>query len=573
MMDNENGWFQLESQTPVKELKANRQNASPDRNSYQQKQHRQSAAPKEDSISRRYAQGSYDDYASPCPAQTDDMPEPASNRPVNSNERTSASAYGDYPDAYHTRTRMTDANDMPEAMPWSEDGMADTTLSWEKDHHLHTKHSQTVGPRGPVLEQDSTLHEALEIFTHTKILERPLHVKGFGAFGTFQTMYSMRDYTKLKFLQVPGQQVPAMVRFSLAAGNKGTPDTSRNVRGFSVKFYTNEGIFDLLCNHIPVLFVRDGVKFPQAIAALSPSPVNNLTNPDRFWRFFATAPETTHFVTWLYSDVGTIKSFRHIKGFGVNTFVWRNAQGERRYVKYHWIPLAGEEYISRQEAVALACKNPDIAGQDLFDTIASGRPVQYELHVQLMDPCDEDYLPFDPLDCTKTWSEEQYPLIPVGRLTLNRNPVDYMEQIEKVAFSPANLLDGAELSDDKLLQARANIYWDSQRHRLGKNFRDIPVNAQKNWTPDDLVTSGTDTYAGGQLVRSQIPKTDNFTQAGQRYMSLSPEQKNSLIDNLAAELVHVSEGLRRTALKYFYSASADFAQRLASRIADYARSK
>ncbi len=442
---------------------------------------------------------------------------------------------------------------------------------WRNDRVLHTRHSQTVGERGPVLEQDSVLHEALGTFIDEKILERPVHVKGFGAFGIFQTIYSMKQYTKLSFLQIPGQQVPVMVRFSLAASNKGTPDTARNVRGFAAKFYTPEGVFDLLCNHIPVLFVRDGIRFPEAFTSLAPSPVNNLMDPERFWKFVARAPEATHFVTWLYSDVGTVKSFRRIRGFSVNTYVWRNAGGARRYVKYHWIPVAGEEYITRQEATTLAGINPDTAGKDLYDTIAAGKPVQYELRVQLMDPGDESSLPYDPLDCTKVWNERRYPLLPVGVLTLNRNPDNYMEQVEKVAFAPTNLLGGAELSDDKLLQARANIYWDSQRRRLGQNFRSIPVNHQGNWTPDYQLTSGAGTYTKGHLVRSEILKPDNFTQAGERYLSLPPEGQNHLVDNLAADLVLVSGETQRTVLGYLHNASAELSQRVAAQITLYAK--
>ncbi len=457
----------------------------------------------------------------------------------------------------------------PENVPGNHYQPHGTAPSWANDNALNTLHSQTVGKRGPVLIQDSILHETLDTFVHAKILERPVHVKGFGAFGTFQTTYSMKEYTKLSFLQTPGQQVPVMVRFSLAAGNKGTPDTSRNVRGFSTKFYTQDGIFDLLCNHIPVLFVRDGIRFPEAFTSLAPSPVNNLIDPQRFWKFVARAPEATHFVTWLYSDVGTIKSLRHIRGFGVNTYVWKNAGGVRRYVKYHWIPLAGEMYIDRHEATTIAGINPDAAGQDLYDAIAAGNPVQYELRVQLMDPQDESSLPYDPLDCTKVWDEQRYPPLPIGRLTLNRNPDNYLEQVEKAAFSPTNLLDGAELSDDKLLQARANIYWDSQRRRLGQNFRSIPVNRQENWSPDDQLTSGSGRHIEGQLVRSELSDPDNFTQAGQRYLSLSPDNQNHLVDNLAADLAVVSGDTQSIVLGYLHSASAELGQRVAVQITVY----
>ena len=427
-------------------------------------------------------------------------------------------------------------------------------------------HSQTVGERGPVLEQDSILHETLETFVHTKIIERPVHVKGFGAFGYFETVYSMAKYTKLSFLQNPGQQVPVTVRFSLAVSNKGTPDTSRNVRGFSTKFYTGEGIFDLICNHIPVFLVRDAIRFPESIQAFLPSPVNNLMDPERFWSFIARAPESTHFVVRLYSDTGTLKSFRHMPGHSVNTYVWRNGQGVRSYVKYHWVPYAGEQYIDSQEAARWNGENPDIAGQDLYDSIEKGKPVEYGLYVQLMNPKDESILPYDPLDDTKVWDERQYPLIPVGRMTLNRNPDNYMEQVEKVAFSPSNLLEGVELSDDKMLQGRANIYSDSQRRRLGPDFRKIPINHQKDWSPDSLVTSGKGRYVEGHLVRSDLPKQDDFTQAGQFYHALSLVQQDHLVNNLSADLAGISHETRSIVLTYLYNASPEMGERIVRQI-------
>ncbi|MBB6731584.1 catalase [Cohnella zeiphila] len=423
-------------------------------------------------------------------------------------------------------------------------------------------HSQTVGPRGPILEQDNVLHETLETFIHEKIPERPVHTKGFGAFGYFQTLHSMAPYTKLCFLQNPGRQVPVAVRFSFAVSNKGTPDTSRNVRGFSVKFYSEQGVFDLVFNHIPVFLVRDPIRFPETIKAFLPSPVNNLIDPERFWSFVARAPESTHFVVRLYSDEGTAKSFRHIPGHSVNTYVWRNAQGAWGYVKYRWVPLAGEQYIDRQEAARLACENPDYAGKDLYDTLARGETVEYGLYVQLMNPQDEATLPFDPLDDTKVWDERQYPLRPVGRLVLNRNPDNYKEQVEKLAFSPSNLLEGAELSDDKMLQGRANIYWDSQRHRLGPEFRRIPINHQENWTPASLVTSGSGRYVEGHLVRSDLPRHDDFTQAGQFYRALSPVHQEHLVDNLAADLAGISPGTQKIVLGYLYQASPELGDRV-----------
>ncbi len=427
-------------------------------------------------------------------------------------------------------------------------------------------HSQTVGDRGPVLEQDNVLHETLETFVHAKLLERPVHVKGCGAFGYFQTVHSMAPFTKLAFLQSPGRQVPVTARFSLAAGNRGTPDTSRNVRGFAAKFYTDQGVFDLVCNHIPVFSVRDAMRFPEFINALSPSPVNNLIDPERFWSFAARAPEATHFLVWLYSDAGTAGSFRHIPGHSVNAYVWRNAQDVRRYVKYRWVPFAGERYIDRREAARLSAANPDFACKDLYDTLAGGRTVEYGLYVQLMNPEDEVALPFDPLDATKTWDERQYPLRPVGRLVLNQNPNDYTEQVEKLAFSPSNLLEGAELSEDKLLQGRSNIYSDSQRRRLGRDFRKIPINHQANWSPESLVTSGEGSYAEGRLVRAGLPKPDDFTQAGRFYRALSPAQQDRLVDNLAADLAGVSPATQSAVLTYLSQASPELGERTARRI-------
>ncbi|MGO4372097.1 catalase [Paenibacillus sp. MCAF20] len=427
-------------------------------------------------------------------------------------------------------------------------------------------HSQTVGDRGPVLEQDHILHETLETFVHTKITERPVHVKGYGAFGYFQTVHSMAPYTKLCFLQQPGQQVPVTVRFSLAVSNKGTPDTSRNVRGFSTKFYTEHGVFDLLCNHIPVFLVRDAIRFPESIKAFLPSPVNNLMDPERFWSFIAIAPEATNFLVWLYSDRGTVKSLRHIPGHSVNTYVWRNDQGVRSYVKYHWIPLAGVQYIDRHEAAKLACDNPDYAGKDLYDTLAAGKTVEYGLYVQLMNPQDEAALPYDPLDDTKIWDEQQYPLLPVGRLVLNRNPDNYMEQVEKIAFSPSNLLEGAELSNDKMLQGRANIYGDSQRYRMGPDYRKVPINHQQHWTPASLVTSGNGEYVQGRLTRSEIPKPDNFTQAGQYYRALDSVQQDHLVSNLSADLAGISHETQNIVLGYLHQASAELGARVTQQI-------
>lgn len=418
--------------------------------------------------------------------------------------------------------------------------------------------------------QDTALHETLETFVFSTTLPRRIHTKGYGAFGHFRTTHSMREYTEAEFLQTPDQQVPVAVRFSLASSNEGTPDTLRNVRGFSTRFYTDKGIFDLLCNHLPVFFIRDAINVPDVISRLSPSPVNNLADSERFWSLFAKYPEATNMLVWFFSDLGTIKSLRHIRGYSVSTYVWRNAQGVRRYVKYTWFPMAGQEYIDRQEAQQLACKDPNIAGRDLYNSIAQGKAVEYELRVQLMDPDDANTLPFDPLDDTKLWDEAQYPYLPVGRMVLNRNPDNFAEQVDKLAFNPANLLPGLEFSDDKILQGRTFIYSDAQRHRLGPDYRNIPVNKQPGWSPASMVSSGEGRHIAGEIMRAEISNPDNFTQAGQRYASLSEAEKKSLADNIAAELVAAQPDTQRAVLGNVEQASPALAQDIRSQMLLYA---
>lgn len=430
-------------------------------------------------------------------------------------------------------------------------------------------HSQTVGSNGPVLLQDSILHETLETFIHGTQLMRPLHIKGWGASGSFRCMHSMKAYTSAAFLQETGTTVSVRVRFSQASGNAGTPDTMRNIRGFATKFYTKDGNFDIVGNNIPVFFLRDAIRFPEVVAALSPSPITNLAEPERLWNFIARTPEAVNMVTWLYSDVGLVRSYRKMRGFGINTFVWKNAEGKRKYVKYHWLPMAGEEYLTREEAEALMA-DPDALGRDLYTAIAKGEPVEYELNVQLMDPEDAGKLSYDPLDDTKVWDEKKYPLMPVGRMKLDKNPEHYANQVEKLAFSPANLVKGIELSDDKMLQGRSFLYWDSQRRRLGENFRNIPVNETPGgWSPEKLVTSGEGVRACGDQLRTEIHNPDNFTQAGERYRSMNPQQKERLVDNIAVELYQLGGMTQSCVVGYLYQADPELGARTQRMIEAY----
>ncbi len=528
---DQNGWFRLEAgRQKRKDANFNRPRAVP----------QEPVRPKVTSLPVAPVQP-----ASPAPAPEPTVPEPSA-----------ASCPEEHVSAVHAE----EAPPCPET-PIPVPGQKEAVPAVTGDPHA----SQTAGARGPVLWQDSVLHETLSAFVHRSVHPRVLHAKGFGAFGTFCPYQSMADYTTLTFLQSAERSTPVTARFSLALSTRGTPDTARNIRGFSVKFFSSDGVFDLLCNHLPVFLVRDAMRFPEAIQSFRPSPVNNLPDANQFWSFVAGAPESVHFLTWLYSDEGTIQSFRHMRGYSVNTYVWVNRESQRRFVKYHWFPLAGPSCITAQEARQLAGESPDVAGQDLYQTIAAGTPVEFELRVQLMDPQLTDSLSYDPLDCTKLWSEADFPPLPVGKLTLDRNPSDYDRQIEPLAFSPANLLPGAELSADKLLQGRANIYWDAQRSRLGPAFRSLPANGQGNWCPHDLVTSGQRQEVCGPVVRTPTPLGDDFAQAGERYRSLSPEQQEHLVSNLADDLVQVRDDLRCTVLGYFKEADPELARRLAER--------
>lgn len=416
-----------------------------------------------------------------------------------------------------------------------------------------------------IFMQHHILHETLADFIQPELPPRTVHVKGYGAFGHFVPYQSMAEYTSAAFLQGPDITTSVFVRFSKAIGNKGAPDTARDICGFATKFYTQDGIFDLVGNHLPVFFVRDALQFPAVMDALSPNPQNNLPDPERFWSFIARTPEAIHMLMWLYSDLGTIKSFRTIRGYGVNTFVWRNAAGKRRYVKYHWLPVMGEACISRQEAIRLAGENPDIAGRDLYDAIRQGEGAEYELCVQLMDPNTAAGLPFDPLDDTKIWDEKQFPLLPVGKMVLDRNPDHYLPQVEKSAFSPANLVEGIELSGDRMLLGRALIYGDAQRQRLGADFRRLPINRGTVQKELSFQEKGKTLCEQVPLRCIQEPEPDPYTQAGERYRSLSPTGREHLADNIACELFLAGDETRHGVFSQLSLADPELAEMVLQR--------
>ena len=453
--------------------------------------------------------------------------------------------------------------------------------------------SLTVGENGPTLLQDVHLIDKLAHFDRERIPERVVHAKGAGAHGHFILTKSMREYTKAKIFNHERAKTPVFVRFSTVIGSKGSADTARDPRGFAIKFYTEDGNYDIAGNNMPVFFIRDAIKFPDMVHAFKPSPNNNLNDQNRFWDFISNSPESTHMITWVFSDKGTIKSFRKTPGFGVHTFVWVNEDGKKVFVKYHWLPKEGEETITRQEAEALAGSDPNVATKDLYATLSNGKTVEYEFCVQIMDMKIADKLPFNPLDATKLWPEKMFPLMKIGNLVLTDPPSNFFEESEQVAFSPGNLVPGIEVSSDKLLQGRLFSYHDTQRHRLGPNFTQIPINSPKvsvnnnqrdgsmaydthsgaiNYNPNTLNNGNPKVYEysskklvdciNGNVDRQIISKANDFSQAGDQYRAYTHIEKCHLIDNIVNDLKHVHKNIQQKVIENFSKADREFGRRV-----------
>ena len=463
------------------------------------------------------------------------------------------------------------------------------------------KNSLTVGCSGPALIQYINALEKIAHFDRERIPERVVHAKGAGAFGYFQNYNCLSDYTIANIFQTPKMKTPVFVRFSTVIGSKGSADTARDPRGFAVKFYTSQGNYDIVGNNLPVFFIRDAIQFPDVIHSLKPSPDTNLRDPQRFWDFISLTPESTHMITWLYSDLGTIDDYTHMDGSSVNTYVWINKNKKRCFVKYHWKTMQGLKTLDRFEADRKAGENPDIALNNLKDAIDCGNYPRWELSVQLIDPCIVDQLDFDPLDDTKTWPEDQFPLMKVGMMTLNKNPDNFFAQVEQSAFCPANLIPGVELSDDKMVMGRGFSYHDTQRYRLGANFMDLPINRSIspvnnnqrdgaatyvfnpepiNYSPNSLNQNKPIPITGltppaypvqGLVKRCPIEKTNDFKQAGQQYRSYTDTEKEHLIDNMAVELSKCNDDIVCRILKNFTAADEEMGCRLNDAINDYRR--
>ena len=365
--------------------------------------------------------------------------------------------------------------------PHTEEGV-DQFLTTNQGLRINdNQNSLKAGERGASLLEDFILREKITHFDHERIPERIVHARGEGAHGYFQVYESMAKYTKAGFLQDPARQTPVFVRFSTVAGSRGSSDLARDVRGFSVKFYTEEGNYDLVGNNVPVFFIQDAMKFPDFVHAVKPEPHNEIPQAasahDTFWDFVSIAPESMHMIMWVMSDRAIPRSLRMMEGFGVHTFRFINAAGKSCFVKFHWKPVLGVHSVAWDEAQQISGKDPDFHRRDLWNAIEAGAYPEWELGVQIVAEKDEHKFPFDLLDPTKLIPEEVVPVIRIGKMVLNRNPDNFFAETEQVAFHPGHLVPGIDFTNDPLLQGRLFSYTDTQLSRLGSpNFHEIPIN-------------------------------------------------------------------------------------------------
>jgi catalase len=443
-----------------------------------------------------------------------------------------------------------------------------------------TDDSLKAGSRGPTLLEDFHFQEKLTSFDRERIPERVVHARGSGAHGYFQPYESMAAFTKAQFLQDPAVKTPVFVRFSTVGGSRGSADAVRDVRGFSVKFYTQDGNYDIVGNNLPVFFIQDAIKFPDIVHSIKPEPDHEMpqasTAHPSFWDFISLVPESMHMIMWLLSDRTLPRNFRTMQGFGVHTFRWVNAEGQSRFVKYHWKPMAGVHSNVFDEAQKIAGKDPDFHRRDLWESIEKGNFPEYELGVQIIEEADELKFGFDILDATKLIPEELVPVRPIGKMVLNRNPDNFFAETEQVAFQPSNVVPGVDFSDDPLLQGRLFSYHDTQLHRLGSpNFVHLPINrpvcpfhnnnqdgrmqmeiktSRVNYSPNSLGDNSpapvpeaegsfvhTRERVQGHNMRERSPSfADHFSQATLFWNSLSAVEKEHLVEAAHFELGKVT---------------------------------
>ncbi|HWW68332.1 MAG TPA: catalase [Duganella sp.] len=447
------------------------------------------------------------------------------------------------------------------------------------------QNSVSAGGRGPLLLQDFHLIEKLQHFNRERIPERVVHAKGSGAYGTFTVTHDITRFTKAKLFSAVGKQTETFVRFSTVGGERGSADTERDPRGFAMRFYTEEGNWDLVGNNTPMFFIKDGIKFPDFIHTQKRDPQTNLKSPTMMFDFWSKTPESLHQVTMLFSDRGTPDGYRHMDGFGSHTFSLINEAGERVYCKWHLKTKQGIKNLPAAEASRLAGEDPDYAQRDLFGAIAAGDFPQWEVKLQVATEAElaawEARTGWNPFDLTKVWPHKDFPLIPVGLFELNRNPLNYHAEVEQAALSPSNVVPGLGYSPDKMLQARLFAYHDAQLYRVGTNHQHLPVNAPRcpvhnqqrdgamaianggsarNYQPVDASGSNPQglghgepalALQGGAARYDGRGKEDDYTQAGNLFRLLPAEEKLNLFNNIAGPLSQVSAEIIARQLGHF----------------------
>jgi catalase len=457
------------------------------------------------------------------------------------------------------------------------------------------QNSETAGARGPATLQDFWLIEKLAHFDRERIPERVVHAKGSAAYGVLRITHDITRYSKASLFAAIGRETPVFLRFSTVAGERGAADAERDVRGFALKFYTDEGNWDLVGNNTPVFFVRDPLKFPDFIHTQKRDPLSNLRNANAAWDFWTRHPESLHQVTILMSDRGLPRNYRQIHGFGSHTYSFLNAANERFWVKFHFKSRQGIANFTDAEATAVVGGDRESAQRDLFDAIQRGDFPNWNVRVQIMPEADAATYRINPFDLTKVWPHADYPLIDVGILELNRNPDNYFAEVEQSAFNPANVVPGIGFSPDRMLQGRLFSYGDTQRYRLGVNHGLLPVNkprcpfhsahrdgamrsdanggAEPNYEPNGrggprdnpaLAEPPLHEAFGGTVARYDHRVDDDYySQPGALYRLMTDAQREALVGNMARHMTGVDADIRQRAVEHFTRVDAEYGARLA----------
>jgi catalase len=479
---------------------------------------------------------------------------------------------------------------------------SDQTLTNRQGHPITNNQSQrTVGSRGPATLENYQFLEKVSHFDRERIPERVVHARGFVAYGELEVTGQIGDepaakYTRARIFQTPGKKTPLAIRFSTVIGGRDSSEVARDPRGFAVKFYTEDGNWDLVGNNLAVFFIRDAIKFPDVIHALKPDPVTFRQEPNRIFDFMSQTPESMHMLTHLFSPRGIPANYRHMEGFGVNTYKMVNAEGHTVLVKYHFHPRCGVASLTAAEAEKVQGRDLGSASKDLFGAIARGDFPQWDLYVQIMEDQEHAELDWDPLDDTKIWPEHLFPLRKVGVMTLNRNVKDHFAENEQIAFGTGVLVDGLDFSDDKMLVGRTFSYSDTQRYRVGGNYLQLPVNRPHvpvhtnqrggemaygvdlaegqnphvNYEPSQhngLQTSkrpepNQPPEIRGRLTRSVIERRNDYVQPRGRYCTMLPWERDDLVHNLGTLLQQCERDVQERMLWHLFLVHDDYGQRV-----------